>query len=89
MQKKPAPILVTKQLRIADKPEVGFKSRISESLAQTRNTAGDAARAGVSVRPFKAQYVKLHIIPRAAQERSSLCGLTDGILSLYPARVRH
>jgi hypothetical protein len=61
MHKPRPPILVSRKVRVADKPEMGFEAGPSEGFAQTGNAARNAAGPGIPIRAFKAQYVKLRV----------------------------
>lgn len=55
MQVQGAPAFVTRQLRIANEPQMGFEAGVRKRLTEAGHAAGKASGAGIGVRAFKGE----------------------------------
>src|SRR5262249_60613157 len=78
VQPEVSPSLVTRERRIADKPQMGLEASLGEGLTQPTDAARNATGPGILVRAFKAEDVKLHIGRRTS---SGVRALTERLCS--------
>jgi hypothetical protein len=52
--------LMSWEIRVPHKPQMGFEARPYQGVGQASNTAGDATGPGIAVRAFKGKQMKLY-----------------------------